>query len=195
MSTRTRGRSGRWFAIPSASSPSTIESRLEATRKNVEQGRIVEQPVEVLPFAKFQVVLRSEKPQYGVGSQPRIARPQEKFRTAAGREDRDLVNAFGLCQLCQGLVASAFADPEAFPYRDRSRAVIQPDRHQGGFHNRLPGKRLERNPVEALRVPMKNGRVLCLCHPVFRDLVREEIVPTAPSAELECGFSRVLRVF
>src|ERR1700758_743260 len=101
----------------------------------MDEGRLIQQVVKVLPFAELQSIFRSEKAQQGIGGEGDIISPEPEFGAVAGCQHYHLFDTFCFEQMQQRIVAGAFANPETLAHRDLSCTVVETDDYESRIHD------------------------------------------------------------
>ena len=60
----------------------------------MQEGRFIQQAVEVLPLAQLESILGAEQPHHRVGSQGYVADPEQELRAVTGGQHDDFFDAF-----------------------------------------------------------------------------------------------------
>src|ERR1017187_5844662 len=98
------------------------------------ERKIIHQAVKMRPLTKLDLALLRQEPQHGVGGRWNVAGPEDEFRTIAGRQHQNFLDAFRTYQVLRGLVTARLADPESLANAHRRRPEVQSDYRQCGFH-------------------------------------------------------------
>ena len=105
--------------------------------ESMREGLFIQQAIKAVPFLQFQIVLGSQKAQYGIDGEGRIA-PHDKLGAIASGEHDHFLDALALGEHRQHFCLAATAHPEALTDFDSRRPVIEPDHYQCRFHRHAP---------------------------------------------------------